>query len=339
MNIRLNVFIFFTLLSNSAFAIEVIEPQELQTSLFKISDPDRFIRTLGKVSFAIDLSASHDDLLALKVRRSSLTLKDGRGFKSFGVHKEAGLIIIAGADVSHISIASVKGSNASVLFYGANNQIIAPHPNDIAVFDMDFKPVDFSYTPLKTPSSLTIPITIALDTSGSMAGHMDKVIKATKTFMKSLPDFMRCNLIAFNNDIKYLSPRDIHAQRSCSASTYLLNAPLKAEGATSLYKAIDAGFSSHPVLSKDAFPNIVIVITDGKNTVDYKWDLNWLGIRKRISHTKLFVFWAGNYTKGYMQGLADLEFVSTKNLDNELEQFFTSLGVSLSGLQTVQIRK
>ncbi len=331
--------IFLILLSSSAFAIEVKAPQELQTSEFEISDPDRFIGTLGKVDFIIDLSASHDDLLALKVRRSGLKLKDGRAFKTFAVHKEGGVIIIASGDVSHVSIASVEAGDVSALFYNANNGIIAPKPNDIAMFDLDFKPMSFSYTPLKTPGSLTIPITIALDTSGSMAGHMDSVIKATREFMHELPDFTRCQLITFSDDVNYLSERDIKKQVSCPASSYLLNKPLKASGRTALYKAIDRGFYNQSNFYKSNFPNIVIVVTDGMNTVDYKYALFALDASKKATNSKLFVFWAGNYEKHYLIGIPDLEFVSTQNLQSDLDKFFRTLGVSLSGIQTLKFTK
>ena len=133
---------------NHAMAIEVIEPQELQISEFEISDPDAQVKTLGTVSFQIDLSAAHDDLLALKVRRSDLKLKDGRSFTAFGVHKKAGVVIIAGGDVTHLSIASVSdkktGRDAGVLFYGKDNKVISPKLKDIAVFDANFKPLDFN---------------------------------------------------------------------------------------------------------------------------------------------------------------------------------------------------
>lgn len=331
--------IFLILLSTSCFAIEVKAPQELQTSEFEISDPDRFISTLGKVDFIVDLSASHDDLLALKVRRSDLKLKDGRAFNSFGVHKDAGIIIIAGEDVSHISIASINGNDASVLFYGKNNEVIAPKPNDIAIFDSDLKPLDFNYTPLQTPGSLTIPITIALDTSGSMSGHMDEVVKATKDFMSKLPDFTRCQLITFNEDVNYLSARDIKKQVSCPASTYLLNQNLQVGGMTALYKAIQTSFHTPFNFIKGRFPNIAIVVTDGKNTVDFKYGLLALSVIKKTNDSKLFVFWAGNYDKDNLSGLPDLEFISTQNLQSDLDKFFRTLGVSLSGIQVLKITR
>jgi len=79
------------------------------------------------------------------------------------------------------------------------------------------------------------------------------------------------------------------------------------------------------------------VITDGMNTVDYGETIASLKLDKALNNSKLFVFWAGNYQKGYLNGLADLEFISTANIDQELNKFFNALGVSLSGLQVLHI--
>ena len=333
MNKRLLIPILLGLYSSVSPAIEVVTPQELQTSSIHIDDPDRHINTLGTVSFHVDLSASHDDLLALKVRRSDLKLKDGRSFTAFGVHKKSGVIIVGGGDIQHISVASIEGKEAQVLFYGKDNEIISPKPKNVAVFDTDFKPLSFTYTPLQTPGSLTVPVTIALDTSTSMGGHMSTVVTATKEFMRELPSFTKCSLLTFGTNIAHLSSR----ADSCPSSTYLLSKPLKADGATALYKAIDTGFKYGALRKKRDFPNIVVVVTDGVNTMKYGQTLASLTAIKKASNSKLFVFWAGSYAKGHLQGLADLELVSTQNLGSELDDFFRTLGVSLSGLQTLHI--
>ncbi len=343
MKTQLQTLMFLGLISNHALAIEIIEPQELQTSSIQIGDPDRHIKTLGQVAFKIDLSAAHDDLLALKVRRSSLTLEDGRSFTAFGVHKDAGIIVIAGRDVSHISIASVEDNqgthDASVLFYGKDNSVISPRTDDVAVFDTDFNPLSFTYTPLQTPGSLQIPVSIALDTSGSMAGHMSTVISETREFLSKLPDFTLCRIVTFSTDVNHLTPVDQGQLTNCPASAYLLNSVPQAEGATALYKAIQTGFNFDTTRINQNFPNITVVVTDGVNTIDYGETLASLQISKANSNSKLFVFWAGSYVQGHLQGLTDLEFVSTNNLSGELDKFFHSLGVSLSGLQTLHIRK
>jgi hypothetical protein len=319
--------------TGSSHAIEIITPQELQTSVIQIIDPDRHIKTLGEVAFVVDLAASHDDLLALNVRRSDLKLKDGRSFSAFGVHKKAGIIIIGSGEISHISIASVEGQEARVLFYGKGSQIISPKPEDLAVFDTDFNPLILKYTPLKTPESLDIPVTIALDTSGSMGGHMNTVAGATQEFMRGLPDFTNCRLLTFGTNVVPLSTYP----SNCPSAAYLLNTPPKAGGTTALFEAIETGFSH--AAKKQSFPNIVVTVTDGMNTVNYKGTLASLKALKKSSNSKLFVFWAGSYDPAHLQGLADYELVSTQNLSSELESFFRSLGVSLSGLQTLHISK
>lgn len=334
MNKRLLALLSVGLVTNPLLAINVIEPQEVQNTTIRIADPDRHIRTLGEVAFRIDLSAAHDDLLALKVRRSDLRLNNGRVFTAFGVHKKAGLVVLAGGDVTHVSIASVENSDAHVLFYGQGNQVISPRPEDVAVFDTNFKPLGFTYTPLQTPGSLDIPISIALDTSGSMDGHMATVVNATRDFMRELPKFTRCQLLTFDDDVTQISTQ----ASSCPSSAYLLNRKFEAGGATALYKAIHTGFASTSSMTGN-FPNITIVVTDGVNTVDYYQTLEDLKVTKASNNAKLFVFWAGSHEQGYLQGLADLEFVSTANLKSELDRFFHSLGVSLSGLQTLHIRR
>ena len=285
MKLQFISFIFISLFTTSLLAIEIIAPKDYQRSNIQINDPDQHIKTLGRVAFQIDLSAAHDDLLALKVRRSSLTLKNSRPFTAFGVHKKAGIIVLAGGDVTHVSIANIEDKqgikNALVLFYGKGNKVISPHPNDVAVFNADFKSLNFTYTPLQTPRDLKIPVSIALDISGSMDGHMSAVLAATKSFMLELPESTQCRLYTFNDDVISLMPLAIHQRTSCASSAYLLNRPMQASGATALYKAIHTGFEFDIFRS---FPNITIVVTDGVNTVDNGHSLSSLKFRKDLTN-------------------------------------------------------
>lgn len=270
-------------------------------------------------------------------------MPDKRPFSAFGIHKKAGIIVIGGGEITHISIASIKDTqgqqNAQVLFYGNDNEVISPNPIDIAVFDTKLNPLEFSYTPLQTPGSLEIPVSIALDNSGSMDRYMSTVIKATQEFMNKLPVFTRCNVFTFADDIQYLTPVFLNQKTTCPASSYLLNKHIKADGMTALYKAINTGFTSMHSSDKQDFPNITVVVTDGVNTVNHGVTLADLKVSKPKLNSKLFVFWVGKVEKSYLQGLADMELVSTQNLEQELESFFHSLGVSLSGLQTLHIKK
>ncbi|MES9993993.1 MAG: vWA domain-containing protein [Candidatus Thiodiazotropha sp.] len=324
--------------SLSSDAIEIRTPQDSHSASIQITDPDRHVRTLGTVSFRIDLSAAHDDLLAHRVRHSDLRLKDGRKFTAFGVHKGLGKIVIAGGDVTHVSIAAkitgkLDSYDLSVLFYGADHQIIAPAQGDVAVFDKNLKPVAFDYNPVTSPSGYKIPVSIALDTSGSMAGHLSDVMSATRDFMGALPASSECQLYRFDDEITKLTA----IRKNCNTSLSALEAPLKAGGGTALYKAIETGFTSSPADPASGFPNITIIVTDGVNTSSQGPKLSALRELKKNTNSRLFVFWVGNYKKRYLNGLADLEFVSGKDVRQELDRFFQTLGVSISGLQRIRI--
>jgi len=338
MNMRLVSTLCLTGVFGNAAALEVIAPQ-VQKAEISIIDRNHEVNTLGEVTFHVDLSASHDDLLALKVRRSDLRLKGGRKFTAFGVHKEAGIVVLGGGNITHISIASVDDNDAGVLFYGKDNEVISPKPSDIAVFDSEFNKLHFGYTPLKSPGSISAPVTIALDTSGSMKGYLDVVASNAQTFMQELPEFTQCSLITFDTLVKQLTHKTNGQLDNCPSSAYLLNRPLKLGGNTALYQAIETGFANAPSGNGKAFPNIVVVVTDGRNTAPYPGSLATLIEAKKKSNSKLFMFWAGDYDPLHLHGLADMELVSTEDLDQELERFFYSLGVSISGIQTLSIGK
>jgi len=115
------------LIGSQTYAIKLLEPQISQLTQIHINNPDDDINTLGQVAFQFDLAAAHDDLFALKVRRSTLKLKDDLPFTAFGVHKNAGIIVIAGGDISHLSIASVKNNGKQKL----NKHHKQSHNNDL----------------------------------------------------------------------------------------------------------------------------------------------------------------------------------------------------------------
>jgi len=326
------------LLSSPAGAFEVSTPDTAVTSgKIEIVTPDEDVTTLGKVAFFIDLAASHDDILTLKVRRANLRLADGRAPSVFGVHKEAGLIVVAGGPVRHVSISSVaaKGGDREtlVLFHGQDRQIIAPAKRDLAVFDLNFNPLPFTYRPLAPPDDIRLPINILLDISGSMGGHMAAVQSATQTFMRGLPDFARCRVTLFNNAFQELT----QAGLPCAEAADVLNAPITPSGTTALFRAMAAGFESAPGPVKAGTQTIAIAVTDGFDTGGYKDGLKALKEKKERTGAKLFVFWSGDYLKGTLEDLPDLEFESTDNLEEKLERFFLSLGISISGLQTLLV--
>ena len=345
MKTHTSVFIAAFLLGLSAQADEprfaIMTPQEEQFSAFELHDPDQDVRTLGTPEIAFDLSASADTLLDLRIRRSHLTLPNGAPFTAFAGHTEHNLIVIAGGPVAHVTITGVSAAGSSrevlVLFTDAHGTLIAPSSDQVAVFDTDFNPLPLNYRPAAIPQHALLPVTLALDVSGSMAAHMDDVIAASRSFLSSLPLYARCRILTFNDAVNALPIPGGH--QICRASGDALNAMPFPSGGTKLLTALDEGLRAPPVRGANTLPPIVLAVTDGVDTAspDPGGLLTSLAQAKKDSGAKIFVFWAGVHEPTLLSGLADLQITGAADVKTELERFFRSLGVSLSGVQVLEV--
>lgn len=325
-------------------AVEVIVPDDEQRTTISVNDPDASVYTLGKPEIFFDLSASQDNLLDLEIRRSGLLLPSGDPFTAFAGHREENLVILAGGSVTNVSITGVTSSSdnreALVLFRRADGSIMAPPPSNVAVFNTEFKELEFEYTPLAVPDGTTLPINILIDISGSMEGHLDDVLAATKTFLSILPEYAHCRIFVFNESVQELTPGN--TALPCANTAHVLNQRLEASGGTELFKALDYSFEQNQSAIPSwelGMPNLTLVITDGIDTGILQQErliatTTW----KVAMDAYLFVFWAGNAEPERLKGLADLQIDAGADLKGALERFFESLGVSLSGLQSLKIR-
>lgn len=325
----------------SAQAIEVIAPLEEQLTRLVVSDPDRHVRTLGTPEITFDLSASHDDFLDLRIRRSGLHLPNGQVFTAFAVHAAHDLVVLAGGDVARIEIAGVSRSGSArealVLFKNSYGAIIAPAPDEVAVFDTQLRSLPLSYKQAAIPQGAILPVTILLDVSGSMGAHMGDVLGATSEFLNSLPLYARCRIFTFNDQVKAL-PLPGNSNICASAGFALWDLPEPA-GGTALLAAIDQGLRAVPADKVSSLPAITLAVTDGVDTASTHplSSLQKLSSLKAQSGAKLFIFWAGVSDPQLLNSLADLQITSGADVKGELERFFSSLGVSLSGLQVLKV--
>ena len=330
-----------TLCAAQGFTIRV--PQEEARGVPAVADPDRDVRTLGRPEIVFDLSAGNDSLLDLRIRRSGLTLASGKPFTAFAGHREEDLVVLAGGNVASVSIAGVRthGSKreALVLFRRADGSIVAPAPEEVAVFNTAFRKLDFSYQWMAVPDGTPLPVSVLLDVSGSMAGHLDEVVDATRRFLAVLPPFARCRVMVFNETVTELTD----AQRAvpCAQAAASLARVPPAAGNTALFEALRVSFEKNQSARyswETGMPNITLVITDGIDSVRGAKDARvLLGGQKTAHDAKLFVFWAGNADPSALAPVADLQVTAGADLKGELERFFRSLGLSLSGLQLLAI--
>lgn len=321
----------------------ILTPDAEARGAIHVSDPDRFVRTLGKPEIQFDLAASHDTLLDLRIRRAGLTLPNGKAATAFAAHADANLVIVANGPVTHISIAGVSPAGGSrealVLFKAADGTLLAPAKDEVAVFDTGFKRLPFAYSPAVIPTRTLLPVTLLLDISGSMAGHMKDVVSAATTFMASLPLTARCRIVLFNDQIQEFGPQPPNAQ-VCATAGFAFWKPLpEPSGGTALLTALDYGLRSPPETYGPRLQPITLVITDGVDTgaADPAAEVRRLASLKAAQGGKLFVFWAGISDPALLAGIADLQIEGGSDVKSELERFFRSLGVSLSGLQSLRV--
>lgn len=319
-------------------------PDDLQSGVISLNNPDESVKSLGSVSIRIDFAASHDTLFELTIRRQGLTLQDGRPITRFAYSLDDNLIVGSRSPVDHISIAGVEAEGSTrkalVLFHNASNEVIAPPPEDIAAFDLSYTRKAIRYQPLLRSTSLDIPVNIVLDSSGSMAGFMPHALSATRDFMGKLPDFTRCQVLTFNSNVMPLTSSQSDALKSCPDTRSVLTRSISPSGSTALFEALGEAFKGNSTRVgsvSNSIPKLVIVLTDGVNTKTSPYSVTELQRLKQEHNVRSFVFWIGNYSPQHLKGLADLEVVSSQDVIRELEGFFNSIGISVSGMQTLTL--
>tara|TARA_R110002072_G_scaffold10244_3_gene47892 strand:- start:487 stop:1497 length:1011 start_codon:yes stop_codon:yes gene_type:complete len=318
-------------------AVEVHEPKSHILKSVEFNSIDEQVKTLGAVEFIIDLGASRDDVFELSARRKGLTLEDGREITVFGYNKEAGVIIGSVAPVSYVSVTGADGGKILAQFFDEKNEIIAPSTDQIQVFDLNFKPLEFEYTPALAPKGIAMDVSLLIDVSGSMQNALNDVTRASRDFLSALPDFTRCSVLTFGSTVERLTNVDPAKRKSCPESLSVLDAGLVVNGATALHRAIKDALEDNKA-SESKLPKLTIILTDGQDTENPEISVDKMNALKKDSNSKILIFWAGSYSPDYLKGLADIESVSGNHITSDLEEFFRSIGISINGLQTITIK-
>ena len=312
-------------------------PDEKRIADFKISDPDTEVTKLGTVRFVIDFSSVNDDLFMLNIRRHEFRLLDGRKVEAIAVSERDGLIIGAVAPVKQISIVGVETTSGNrvmqVIFYDAKNQIISPVSSDIAVYDLAFELQSISYEPLRSSAPGSMSVSLLLDNSGSMSGFQKEALAASREFLRELPEFTNCQLFVFADQVDQLtSPGRVS---NCPASRSLLSRVRPASGGTALMNALEEGFSV--VGDSAGMPSLVVVVTDGVNTVEPRLSPEALIALKQQREVTTLVYWIGPHDRNHLKDLADQEIVGRHSVRADLDAFFETIGISVSGIQSIEL--
>lgn len=332
----------------AAQRIAIQTPDQTAPAALTVADPDAKVRTLGKPEIVFDLSAGNDSLLDLRIRRSGLRLASGRPFTAFAAHKGEDLVVVAGGNVAAVMIAGVRDvggeREALVLFRRADGSIVAPAPEEVAIFNTSFKRLNFSYDWKLVPDGTPLPVSILLDVSGSMSLHLNAVLAATRDFLAALPPFAHCRVTVFNEIVTELT--DSTRLTPCAQAAPVLTKVPAPAGGTALFEALRVSFErnrSARASWESGMPNITLVVTDGIDsgiTTEYgaKVAATIASGQKVAGDNKLFVFWAGNAAPSVLAPVADLQVTAGSDVKGELDRFFRDFGISLSGLQVLRVQ-
>lgn len=316
------------------FIIET--PQVNLQSEIAIDNPDERLSQLGRVSFVLDFASASDNLLMLKIRRHEFTLPDGRKAHALAVREGDGLIIGAAQPVQQISIVGIEYAAGRrvirAIFYGANNQIVSPASSDIAVFNLSFTLQNISYEPTGGSHPGNMSVSLLLDNSGSMQGFQDQALSAASEFLENLPSFTRCNVFVFSDEVKRIST---DPAPPCPGSRGALSKVDPASGGTALLNALEAGFMASAGSSE--LPSLVIAVTDGVNTVNPRLSGKELADLKVNGNSKAVIYWIGAHDPDHLRGIVDQEISGRASVKSDLEDFFETIGVSISGIQSIQL--
>jgi len=335
------VFLFVCTGASAEFEISTPDPQP-QERIFELSDPDEAVAKLGIVSFMIDFNATQDDLLTLEVRRQDLRLADGRLITQFAISEKDEIIVGAVAPVSHVSIMGVETQSGvrvvQVIFYDDQQHIISPRAEDIGVYDLTYAALQTDYAPLKSASAIDVSVALLLDNSGSMSAFQSAAINSSKDFAAGLPSFTKCEIFTFASDVSPLVPGN--KEVACADTESAFDKVSPASGATALMNALEKGFArTGKPLGTDPFelPKLVIVVTDGINTVTPSLPRDQLVGLKRRNNITTLVYWVGHHDKDHLQNLADQEIVGRANAKQDLEAFFETIGTTVAGVQSIKL--
>lgn len=164
------------------------------------------------------------------------------------------LKVTSGFEEKGLSIRHVIESQNTVKFrftlLDDETKLILPSIENTLVYEGGTEGRILSIDPVIIPPS----IVLLLDSSGSMSGQMTETLEAARTFIESLPDESKIQVIDFDTKPKLLEGLD--------KVTVLSNLDkIKVGGATTLYDAIIEGIE---LLQEDERPTLV-VFTDGED--------------------------------------------------------------------------
>jgi Ca-activated chloride channel family protein len=149
-----------------------------------------------------------------------------------------------------------------------------------------------------------VNLVMLIDTSGSMRGtKMESVRQAATEFVEQMGDDDFITIIAFSKDPNVLVEHEqVGMSRDMAISTIKA---LQAEGNTALYDAVGIGTEVIADVTSSQASNVMVVLTDGKDTASYRYRFDDRLIEAAIANDSI-VFTIAYGTDAEQKLLSDL---------------------------------
>lgn len=256
----------------------------------------------------------------------SIGMVDGAGLRierGFAIDAVHDLVVGFSGGTAEITAISrtPAGLTVTALMRDAQGRIVTPPASSLGVYTTGGERLCFEEEVRLESASAPLPMSFALllDRSGSMAGVMDDVRRAARSFLNALPPTAHCAVGAFSDGYSF-EPSEGFGGGACGSATFTMQG-LRPEGGTNLFVPLKATYewlaSRGPNHQK-----AVIIITDGQ--VNGRLDLA-AQAKAAKGDTVTFVYYLGQIDDTWLRGLADNYLRHEGDLRAALPRYFSVL--------------
>ena len=251
------------------------------------------------------------------------------GFDVDPVHKL--VLAFSGGTSELIQVAEMPdGLQIIGSFKDAHGNFVSPPAGALAIYNMRGEKLCFDYKNVRQAAP-KMAITLLLDRSGSMAGHMESVKTAAQDFLNILPPSAQCAVGSFDTNVTYGHPY----YQSCSGGGFGFKT-IKAGGGTDIFAPLKDAYTALSVPNFSGYQKAVIIITDGYTINDQALKQELLGLKNNIL---TFVYFIGGNRKDELEEITDHFIAQGGNVAQSLSQYFGAIGQAYNSQKVLNVRQ
>lgn len=286
------------------------------------------------ISLKLKTSTSSKISDVLITTLSKIGMTDARGIKitsGFDVDPKHDLVVAYSGGTSEIikTARSPRGLQVIGSFKDKQGNFISPPADKLAIYSTSGEKLCFDYQSVQK-NAPKIGITLLLDRSGSMAGHIDDVKKSAQAFLNALPKGAECAVGSFNSTAVYAHKK----YQSCTGGGFGFES-IEASGGTDIYAALKGVYTVYERPYFKDHQKATIIITDGYTLSNEARKKELLALKKDIL---TFVYFIGGDKRDDIEALTDHFLAKGGNVKQSLSQYFGAIGQAYNSQKVLNVR-